>query len=258
MGLIDYIRLIKFRYHLTFLITIIAALSFADSISFSLFKSLLVLYLSFNVLLYGGIYAMNDIADVKADKKHPLKRRRPIPCGKININNAKFFSVSFIVFGLLIGFLFFGAAILYLHLIFLFINLFYTFIAKKIAYLELIINGSTHTLRFLMGVLLVKGSVSYLFLLAFWLLAFGIACVRRSVEKDVKGWEARPTLKFYSKKKMIFLICLAFSFILFLALADIYTLKILYAIVIFFYIISVFGIFFSKNIRSFYRLCWTQ
>lgn len=43
-------------------------------------------------LLSSGIYVINDIIDVKADRLHPLKRFRPIAAGKVRISNAFIFA----------------------------------------------------------------------------------------------------------------------------------------------------------------------
>src|SRR3989304_746319 len=77
-----YKKLIKPKFHITFIMVILGAFLFAPAISPSLFLTLLFLYLSFNVLLYGGIYTLNDIIDVESDKKSLLKKTRPLPAGK--------------------------------------------------------------------------------------------------------------------------------------------------------------------------------
>lgn len=36
-----------------------------------------------------GIYLLNDLCDIKADRKHPLKRLRPLAAGKFSLNTAR-------------------------------------------------------------------------------------------------------------------------------------------------------------------------
>ena len=42
-------------------------------------------------ILSSGIYVLNDIVDVNADRNHPQKKYRPIASGKISIPHAKIF-----------------------------------------------------------------------------------------------------------------------------------------------------------------------
>jgi len=94
-------------------------------------------------LLWSGLYALNDWTDRKKDAKHPVKKLRPIPSGKISPKIAIFLSIAFILLSLVAGFsinlLFFASlAAMLLN------ELLYTlplFNLKKIAVLDLI-SGS--------------------------------------------------------------------------------------------------------------------
>ena len=77
--------LVKPRYHASFLTIAIGALLFAEAPDRMLALRLAVLYVSFNVLLYGGIYTFNDIADRADDARHPTKALRPIASGRIGV-----------------------------------------------------------------------------------------------------------------------------------------------------------------------------
>ena len=73
------VALVKPRYHVSFVTVVVGALLFAELPDRALAGRLVMLYVSFNVLLYGGIYTFNDIADRAADSRHPVKRTRPSP-----------------------------------------------------------------------------------------------------------------------------------------------------------------------------------
>lgn len=248
----SYLRLIRFKIHVTFIAVIIGALVFAPTISLSLLKPLFLLYLSFNVLLYGGIYTLNDIADIELDRKHSLKKKRPLPSGEISILSALVFAIILISLAFLSGAIFFKAPIMIMYFIFLVLNLFYTFIAKKIPYLELVTNATTNALRFPMGILLVKGDVPYLLLLAFFFLALGIASVKRKIEMDAHGLEGRPVLKFYSENQLVSLQLLSFLAILLLLIIDAKVSKVLYFIIAAFYMPAVFGAYF-RPVKTFIK-----
>ncbi len=259
MTAAHHINFIRFHYHVTFAIVVLGALLFAREVTIALWASLFLLYLVFNVLLYGGIYTLNDIADAKSDETHPLKRNRPLPSRRVSLESARFFSLILISAGLLSAFVIFDIFIFYICVAILVLNIFYTFVAKKIPYLELIANSATHSLRFLMGMLLVTDkAASYLPLLAVFFLALGFACVRRAVEKDVDGWESRKTLKYYSGNSLFIIQLLSFAAVAFVSLTDKSIPKAVYLPILALWSIMVFGTYFSKRIRSLFKAVWTK
>src|ERR671933_1193505 len=54
--------------------------------------------------LSGGVYAANDVLDVEEDRKHPLKRLRPVASGAVSPRSAMIFSLALAVSGLALGF----------------------------------------------------------------------------------------------------------------------------------------------------------
>jgi 4-hydroxybenzoate polyprenyltransferase len=166
----------------------------------SLAASLALLYVCFNVLLYGGIYAMNAVTDADGDRRHPGKRRRPVPSGRISTGGAKTFAVAAGIAGVWAGWALFPDAVVAMLLCFVGLNVFYSLFARDIPYLELVANSATHPLRFALGVALVGGRLPVCFAAGVALVALGLAAVRRLLEKDVPGWEARRTLRAYSDR----------------------------------------------------------
>lgn len=235
----DYIALVKFRYHISFISVILGALFFAPKIDFSLFLSLLLVYLSFNVLMYTGIYTINDIADCKEDSTHPKKKYRVIASGRISIISAWIFSIFVIFAGLFISLIAFKN-IFYIYLIFIGLNIFYTYFCKKIPYLEIAGNSFTHALRGFMGVLLVSSVVPINLVIAYFFAAVIGSAERRIIEMDTKGYEARKVLLHYNKRKLILIQIIAFIMIIILSLIDfpknwyIYTLLVLLCLIFFF------------------------
>lgn len=55
-------------------------------------------------LLWSGLYTLNDFVDRKADAKHPVKKNRPIPSGKVSATSALIFAIALIViaFGIVV------------------------------------------------------------------------------------------------------------------------------------------------------------
>lgn len=203
----DYLSLIRLKFHLNFALVIYGAASFTDRFDRHFFSSMLLLYVSFNVFLYGGIYTINAITDLEKDAKHPLKCNRPLPSGRISKNTAIALAATLIGIGLLIGFGYFGPTIGVIYLAFIGVNLFYSLVAREIPYVELLVNASTMPLRTMMGALMVTGHViPVALMIGAFCKGIGFLTIRRIVEKDVAGWkEGRPALKAYQGNVMLWL-----------------------------------------------------
>lgn len=113
------------------------------------FNSLIYIFV-FGFLLYGGIYILNEIADIDEDRKIPYKAIRPITSGKISIKHGVLLSVTHIVVALIILY-YLNSLYFIFGLLFLFVNLLYTFILKK---LSRIISSLFITVTFILRLLL--------------------------------------------------------------------------------------------------------
>ena len=252
MGFYDYIRLIRFKYHITFIPVIIGALAFSTEFSYALIKSLFLLYIAFNIFLYGGLYTFNDLLDFKKDSEHSLKKKRPLPSGRINLKPAKIFSIIFVLLGLTMAFFYFGMEIVYVFLTFIILNIIYSTIAKHIAYVDIFFNGITHLLRLLMGILLVTPNLEnkiYLLLIAYYCLAVGVIFAMRIMEKDIKGWEARKVLKNYTPRIILTFEIFFFIIILLLTFLSYPTYFYLYMLIGIAYLFIMLGINLSSKVR---------
>lgn len=256
MKLLYYLKLFKFRYHITFIVVIISAYLSFHGPWYLLIQPLLILYITFNVLLYGGLYTINDIADVENDRAHPTKKYRPLPAGEINISQAFAFAFMCIGLGLLLGYMYFGLRTFIMYILFIAVNYFYTAVAKKIPYIDIIFNSITYLMRFVLGSLAVGGGVTFLLSLAVFFISFGFSCVRRIIELDSMGALTRPVLRYYKKHILTILQIISFLCIIILSLLDYPQYAIVYRITIAAYTVLVFGIYFSKKITDFYKWVW--
>jgi decaprenyl-phosphate phosphoribosyltransferase len=254
----NYIKLFRFRYHITFVSVIFGALYTSKKLTPVLAGSLTLLYISFNVLLYGGIYTINALADLRSDEKHPVKRERPLPSRGVSVKSAILVSLVLITGGLLTGFFLFNHRIFYIYIGFLTINTYYSFGAKKVPYLELLINAATHPMRFVMGVFLEGGKVPLALMLAILFLALGLTVVRRCIEKGIRGWEARRALESYSSRTLLLLRMSGFLAILLILIFDNSTTKIFYYAILIIYLVLVLGVDTYSPIRNIFVRYWTR
>ena len=203
MPYASFIALVKFRYHVTFLNVVFAALIFAPRLGAGVFLRLALLYISFNILLYGGIYTLNDLADREADKRHPQKRRRPIASGAIRPRAALAFGVCLMALGFAAASWLFSWSVVACFGAVMLINAAYSAGGRNVAYLDVVLNALPHTVRFAMGALLVERVPLAAHLAAITLLAIGLSCLRRHVEHDsAAAADARSTLHRYEQPRL--------------------------------------------------------
>lgn len=101
-------------------------------------------------LLAGAVYTINDLADVQADREHPVKRFRPIASGRVPVPAARWLAVGLITLALA------GAAygplpFLAVALAYFLMNLAYSFKLKHVAYIDVSIISAGFVLRVMAG-----------------------------------------------------------------------------------------------------------
>ncbi|MBI2144639.1 UbiA family prenyltransferase [Candidatus Woesearchaeota archaeon] len=244
-----HVALIKFKYHTSFLAIVLIAFFFAG-FSAALAWQLALLYISFNLLLYTGLYVLNDIADLQADRQHPRKRNRLIASGRMRLRVAFALALLLITGGLVSGWMIFGKAIAAFYFGFVALNVFYSFFAKHVPFLELIANTLPHPLRAAMAFVLIGHQVPLILVAAYAFFMMGLMTMRRVVEKDTAGWEARRPLQHYRKGTLLAVKIASFFMLLALGLADNRLFLPLYAVMLLIYLIVVFGMYHSRFIRS--------
>jgi len=253
----DYIDLIKFRYHPTFISVLFGALIFADKIDKNLLISIFLVYISFNLLTYTGLYTFNDLIDHKSDMLHPTKKHRAIPSGRISRNNALIFGVLALLIGLVMGYLVYHPLI-WFYLAFTLINLFYSFYAKKVPYLEILTNSITHPLRFVMGAALVGAIAPIGLILVYFLISLNISTERRIHEMRHPGHLARKVLKYYNPKQLSFVKIAALILILLITLINFPLNFQLYMVLIFFYLICMLIQASADESHSLFNKIWLK
>jgi 4-hydroxybenzoate polyprenyltransferase len=160
--------------------------------------------------IYGGLYALNDVRDARADRHHPVKRDRPVAAGRVSARAASLLGLCLIAVGL-------GAAVLFdgkvciVALAFLGLNLSYTYGLKHVPYLEIALNTIPHPLRFAAG-LWMGGGWTHLALLAAWFpAAMALATLKRVKEMREAPLAVRPALRHYKESHLKCLIAANFG-----------------------------------------------
>ena len=173
------------------------------------------------------IYILNDLADVACDRKHPVKKYRPIAAGAISEKSAKRIDgvLALLTFGaaFLFNRLFFGVVICYFIL-----NVAYSLKLKRYIFIDVFIISIGFILRLLAGFLILdlplneKSCLYFILFISFLTLFVGMG--KRKGEMDVLEEESkqhRQALEFYSielidQLMLILTTCTIMTYVLFI------------------------------------------
>jgi len=150
--------------------------------------------------LTSGVYILNDILDLKSDRAHPLKSKRPIASGKLKSSIALFFSILFIGLALIFSFYLepvFGL----IALSYLFLNLVYSKYLKHIVIIDVMAISLGFVLRAVAGAVVINAEISSWLIVCTTLLALFLGFGKRRHEivlLENKAEEHRKSLAEYS------------------------------------------------------------
>ncbi len=129
-------------------------------------------------LLASSVYAFNDVFDLESDKKHPIKKLRPIASGKISSTQAVSLGVLLMAVSLL-GALLLNIKVFYVFLLYIFINILYNINFKKIPVLDVLLISFGFIIRILAGSSVTSIPASYWILIMTFLLSMFLGFSKR-------------------------------------------------------------------------------
>ncbi len=147
----DYFRLMRPEQWVKNFFVVIPLIFSKNLFNVSLFTGSFVTFLSF-CLAASSIYVINDIADRDLDRLHPVKKNRPIAANKVSIGAGCSLAVSLLLSSFALLFLFrvhpdAGVPIL----LYVLMNLLYSFGLKKIVLIDVFIIAAGFILRIVAG-----------------------------------------------------------------------------------------------------------
>lgn len=167
----------------------------------NIFKTLIA-FITFS-LTSSIIYIINDIRDGEKDRKHPVKKKRPIASGEVSIKAAVILAILLFVATIAILYfsnLLFNYGVIVL-LVYFVLNLGYSFGLKDIPLVDITILASGFVLRALYGGLLLNIDLSNWLFLTVLSGSFYMALGKRRNELiKLEGKETRKVLKYYTKE----------------------------------------------------------
>lgn len=141
------------------------------------FTNLLIGFIAFSFMA-SAIYILNDYKDMEDDKVHPQKQDRPLASGKVTIQTA-FLLFSFLIIVAIALAYYLNPAFLGLLLIYLIVNVGYSFGLKNISILDILLVASGFLLRTLAGAVITDVPVSQWLMIMVFLLAVFLALAKR-------------------------------------------------------------------------------
>jgi 4-hydroxybenzoate polyprenyltransferase len=132
-------------------------------------------------LVSGSVYILNDIFDLKRDRLHPIKKKRPIPSGKLEVQTALSFAILFTIVAVISGF-FISASLGYILLLYFLINLAYSRKLKEVVLLDVFSIAAGFVLRVLSGAFVIDVIISSWLIVCTILLSLFLAFSKRRHE----------------------------------------------------------------------------
>lgn len=193
-----YLKLMRIKHYIKNVLVFVPLIFSKQLFDLSLFTNILWGFILF-CLTASIIYIINDIKDVEKDRKHPVKKNRPIASGSVSKKEA-YGLILILLIGIVIIYLFtdinkLSSIVLILYLI---INIAYSNGLKNIPILDVVILMLGFILRIIYGAFLGEIEVSKWLYLTIMVFAFFMGFGKRRNELKKNTDKSRVVLKYYN------------------------------------------------------------
>lgn len=142
-------------------------------------------------------YIINDIRDIDKDRRHPIKSvTRPLASGDLKVRQALALLLFFYAF--LSYFFNLFPNVIYVIVIYLFLNVLYSYYLKNQPVLDIFSIASGFVLRVVAGSVAIGVPISSWMCITTMCLALYLAAVKRRQELSVQGTASRGVLEYYT------------------------------------------------------------
>jgi 4-hydroxybenzoate polyprenyltransferase/phosphoserine phosphatase len=192
-SLIDYLKALRVHHWLKNLLLFTPLFASHQIHELASLAHAVLAFFAFS-LCASGVYLLNDLMDLEADRHHPHKRERPIPSGRVSLKVVLAALPLLLAAGLGLSLMLSWGFVAVMGS-YLVLNLAYSLRLKAVPILDVLVLAGLYTLR------IIAGSVATAVWLSAWLLAFSmflflsLALVKRYAElmamRAVDGARAR-------------------------------------------------------------------
>ena len=149
-----------------------------------------------------AVYILNDIRDIPADRRHPVKRARPIPAGRFPLPAAWATALILLAVGLAAA-AWLSRPFLLVLIVYVLLQVFYNLWLKQVPLVDIFVIAAGFVLRALAGGAVARVHISPWLVLCTLLLALFLVLCKRRHEKvllDDGAEEHRPVLEQYDRR----------------------------------------------------------
>lgn len=143
-------------------------------------------------LCASGVYFLNDLLDLEADRQHRSKRSRPLASGELPIPAGILGAVGLPLIAFVLGWFLLPIGFVAILVLYYLLTNAYSFWFKRLATIDVMVLAILYTLR------IVAGSVAVAITLSSWLLVFSVfiflslAYLKRYIEISALGGNSEP------------------------------------------------------------------
>lgn len=186
MKYYNFIKLLRLHQWLKNLL--IFPLFFLSSKSLDVFFNPIpwLVFICFSIIA-SGIYCANDVIDVDNDKKHPVKKLRPIASGDVSVYSGILLSIILVTIGLYISW-HINLNLFYLLCVYLILNIFYNLIFKKLVFIDVFILTFFYIIRVISAASFPDINLSYWFVSFSFFLFLSLAFLKRCIDFESKSY----------------------------------------------------------------------
>lgn len=193
-----YLKLLRVKHYIKNLLILFPIIFNKNFTNESIY--LIILGLTAFSFISSFVYIVNDIRDLEADKKHEIKKARPIASGAVSVSKAKMIAVILLCISVALTLLYLNVWSLALLSVYVIINLAYSFGCKNIPILDIAILAFGFVIRLYYGSLIFGIEISQWLYLTVMAFAFYLALGKRRNELIKSGSKTRKVLAYYNKE----------------------------------------------------------
>lgn len=196
----SYIKLIRVKHYLKNFLVFLPLVCSGDLLNINKLICCIIGFLLFS-FTSSIVYIINDLKDIESDRKHPVKKNRPLASGAVTKKEAILISVFLGVIVIFLNVFYLGENILtYIILLtYLLVNIAYSFGLKNKPIIDIVILVSGFFLRVLYGSVITDIVLSNWLYLTIISASFYMGLGKRRNEILKQGDTSRNVLKYYSK-----------------------------------------------------------
>lgn len=201
----NYLKLMRVKHYMKNVLIFSVIVFSGNLFNGKMLLTNIINFISFS-LICSIVYVVNDICDIEKDKKHEIKKNRPLASGAIKVNEAYLFIGVLFILSSLINILpilfnenysiFYSYLCLYGYLI---MNILYSVKLKNIPIVDIFILTLGFILRVIYGSISIGISISNWLYLTVLSVSFYASLGKRRNEYIKNGYSSREVLKYYNK-----------------------------------------------------------